>query len=58
MIRDEIKAALVGAMKAGDQPRRDTLRLVQAALKNRDIELRGAESRPRTMRSSPRCCRR
>jgi len=46
MIRDEIKAALVGAMKAGDRPRTGALRLVQAALKNRDIELRGAEKPP------------
>ena len=42
MIRDTIKEALVGAMKAGDAPRRDAIRLIQAALKNRDIELRGA----------------
>jgi uncharacterized protein YqeY len=46
MIRDTIKEALVGAMKAGDQPRRDTIRLIQAALKNRDIELRGAANPP------------
>src|ERR1043165_3296795 len=46
MIRDSIKAALTGAMKAGDKPRTGTLRLVQAALKNRDIELRGAEKPP------------
>jgi uncharacterized protein len=46
MIRDTIKAALTGAMKAGDKPRVGTLRLVQAALKNRDIELRGAASLP------------
>jgi uncharacterized protein YqeY len=46
MIRDTIKAALVGAMKAGDKPRTGTLRLVQAAVKNRDIELRGAASPP------------
>ncbi|HMG48444.1 MAG TPA: GatB/YqeY domain-containing protein [Allosphingosinicella sp.] len=46
MIRDTIKAALTGAMKAGDKPRTGTLRLVQAALKNRDIELRGAASPP------------
>jgi uncharacterized protein YqeY len=46
MIRDTIKQALVGAMKAGDQPRRDTIRLIQAALKNRDIELRGASNAP------------
>ncbi|HYG31031.1 MAG TPA: GatB/YqeY domain-containing protein [Allosphingosinicella sp.] len=41
MIRDDIKAALVAAMKAGDRPRTAAIRLVQAALKNRDIELRG-----------------
>ena len=44
MIRDKIKEALVGAMKAGDPRRRDAIRLIQAALKNRDIELRGAGS--------------
>jgi uncharacterized protein YqeY len=46
MIRDSIKQALVGAMKAGDKPRTGTIRLIQAALKNRDIELRGAASPP------------
>jgi uncharacterized protein len=42
MIRDQIKAALTGAMKAGDRPRTGALRLIQSALKNREIELRGA----------------
>ena len=42
MIRDDIKAALTSAMKAGDKPRTGTIRLMQSALKNRDIELRGA----------------
>jgi len=46
MIRDTIKQALTGAMKSGDTARRDTIRLIQAALKNRDIELRGAASPP------------
>jgi uncharacterized protein YqeY len=46
MIRDDIKAALVGAMKAGDTARRDAIRLIQAALKNRDIELRGNANPP------------
>ncbi len=41
MIRDEIKTALVSAMKAGEKPRVATIRLIQSALKNRDIELRG-----------------
>src|SRR5688572_8121056 len=46
MIRDQIKAALTGAMKAGDKPRTGALRLIQSALKNRDIELRGAADPP------------
>jgi uncharacterized protein YqeY len=46
MIRDTIKAALTAAMKAGDTARRDTIRLIQAALKNRDIELRGNANPP------------
>ena len=41
MIRDDIKAALVSAMKGGDKPRTAAIRLIQSALKNRDIELRG-----------------
>ncbi|HJP68584.1 MAG TPA: GatB/YqeY domain-containing protein [Sphingomicrobium sp.] len=40
MIRDEIKAATIAAMKSGDKETTGTLRLVQAAVKNRDIELR------------------
>ncbi len=40
MIRDDIKAALVEAMKAGDKPKTATIRLIQAAIKNRDIEAR------------------
>ncbi len=40
MIRDDIKAAMVSAMKGGDKQRTATIRLIQSALKNRDIELR------------------
>lgn len=40
MIRDDIKTALVTAMKGGDKETTATLRLVQAAIKNRDIETR------------------
>ena len=40
MIRDDIKAATVTAMKGGDKATTGTLRLVQAAIKNRDIEAR------------------
>jgi hypothetical protein len=46
MIRDDIKAALVTAMKAGDKGRTSAIRLVQAAIKNRDIELRGGANPP------------
>ncbi len=41
MIRDDIKAALVTAMKGGDKARTATIRLIQSSLKNRDIEMRG-----------------
>jgi uncharacterized protein len=40
MIRDDIKTATITSMKAGDSTRTGTLRLISAALKNRDIELR------------------
>jgi hypothetical protein len=40
MIRDDIKSAMVFAMKGGDKQRTATIRLIQSALKNRDIELR------------------
>jgi uncharacterized protein YqeY len=46
MIRDDLKAALVAAMKSGDKARTGTIRLIQAAIKNRDIELRTAASAP------------
>jgi uncharacterized protein YqeY len=40
MLRDDIKAATIASMKAGDTARTGTLRLISSALKNRDIELR------------------
>jgi hypothetical protein len=40
MIRDEIKAAQIAAMKAGDKETRGAVSLIQAAVKNRDIEAR------------------
>jgi uncharacterized protein len=40
MIRDDIKSAQVAAMKSGDRQRTATIRLIQSAIKNRDIELR------------------
>jgi len=44
MIRDDIKAALVTAMKGGDKARTATIRLIQSSIKNRDIELRTASA--------------
>ncbi|QIB32594.1 GatB/YqeY domain-containing protein [Ancylobacter pratisalsi] len=41
MLRDEINSSLKEAMKAGDKLRLATLRLVNAAIKDRDIEARG-----------------
>jgi uncharacterized protein YqeY len=46
MIRDDIKAATIAAMKGGDKDTTGTLRLVQAAIKNRDIELRTSDKTP------------
>ena len=40
MIRDEIKTALVTAMKGGDKESTAAIRLIQSAIKNRDIEAR------------------
>src|SRR3546814_16844470 len=40
MIRDDIKAALITAMKGGDKESTAALRLIQSAIKNRDIEAR------------------
>jgi uncharacterized protein len=40
MIRDTINAAVITAMKAGEKETTATIRLMQAAIKNRDIEAR------------------
>ena len=44
MIRDDIKAAQIAAMKAGDKETRNAVSLIQAAVKNRDIEARTSKS--------------
>lgn len=44
MIRDDIKAAQIAAMKARDTATTNAIRLIQAAIKNRDIEARTASS--------------
>ena len=41
MLRDDINNALKEAMKSGDKRRVSTLRLINAAIKNADIEARG-----------------
>ena len=46
MIRDDIKTATIASMKGGDKETTATLRLVSAAIKNRDIELRTSEKAP------------
>ena len=45
MIRDDIKQAQIAAMKAGDKETRNAVSLIQAAIKNRDIEARAPQSR-------------
>jgi len=44
MIRDDIRDALISAMKGGDKTSTATLRLVQSSIKNRDIEARTGAS--------------
>jgi uncharacterized protein YqeY len=46
MIRDDLKTATIAAMKGGDKDKLGTLRLAQAAIKNRDIELRTSDKTP------------
>jgi uncharacterized protein len=46
MIRDDINAAQITAMKAGEKDRLATIRLMQAKIKDRDIELRTASTKP------------
>ena len=46
MIRDDLKAAQITAMKAGEKDRLGTIRMVLAKVKDRDIELRTASQLP------------
>ena len=46
MIRDDIKAATIASMKAGTSARTGTLRMISAAIKNKDIELRTSANPP------------
>ena len=44
MIRDDIQAAQIVTMKARDADTLGTIRLIQSAIKNRDIEARTGKS--------------
>ncbi len=44
MLRDELKKALTGAMKARDQRKTSTVRLILAAIQDRDIAARSGGS--------------
>ena len=44
MIRDDIKSAQLAAMKSGDKESRNAISLIQAAIKNRDIEARTGQA--------------
>ncbi len=44
MLRDDIKAETITAMKAKDKERTAALRLISAKIKDRDIELRGKDA--------------
>ena len=46
MIRDDLKTALVSAMKSGDKAGTQTMRMISSSIKNRDIELRTASVQP------------
>ena len=48
MLRDKINDGMKGAMKAQDKLRTSTLRLVNAAIQNADIEARTAGKQPLT----------
>lgn len=47
-MRDAITAAIKDAMRAGDKPRLETLRMVSAAIKSADIAARGEGKPPLT----------
>ncbi|MEC9109862.1 MAG: GatB/YqeY domain-containing protein [Pseudomonadota bacterium] len=46
MLRDQIQSETVTAMKAKDKERTAALRLIGAKIKDRDIELRPADTKP------------
>ncbi|MDE2968304.1 MAG: GatB/YqeY domain-containing protein [Chloroflexota bacterium] len=42
-VRDQLRSDLRDAMRAKDVPRRNTIRMLEAAIKNAEIDKRGAE---------------
>ena len=59
MLREKINDGVKDAMKSQEKLRLSTLRLVNAAIKNADIEARGAgKERARRRRACSRSCRR
>jgi len=46
MIRDDVKAAQIAAMKAGDKERTTATRSILAKIKDKDIELRTSDKTP------------
>jgi hypothetical protein len=46
MLRERLTAEMKEAMKAGDKPKLATVRMIQAALKDKDIEARGLGKDP------------
>ena len=58
MLRDDINKALTEAMKAKNERTVSTLRMVNSALKNADIEARGGGKPPLGDAELLACCRR
>ncbi len=46
MLRDDVKAAQISAMKSSDKPRTAALRSIMAKIKDKDIALRTADKKP------------
>ena len=57
-MRERFTTEMKEAMKAGDKRKLGTVRLIQAALKDKDIEARGAGKRPGDRGGNSRPCSR
>ena len=57
-MRETFNSALKTAMKAGEKRRVETIRLINAAIKDRDIEARGQGKTASPTPTSSRCFRR